>query len=79
MDALISDALQEPVMQSFKWIQDLNYHAIDDSSPINLAKAVGPLPQIPMNANDQPENHLFLDCSFLGFHQISMDWELHLN
>ncbi len=43
MDATISEALQE-VMQSFKWIQDLNYHANDDSLSINLAEAVGSLP-----------------------------------
>ncbi len=62
MDAVISDALQEQVIvQSFKWIQDQNYHAIDDCPPVNLTEAIGPLPQIPMNANDQPENHLFLN------------------
>ncbi len=63
MDASISDALQEQVMLSFKWIQELNYCANDDSLPINLAKAVGNLPQIPMNALDQPEKHLFLNGS----------------
>ncbi len=78
MDAAISEALQEQVIQIFKWIQELNYHANDDSSPVNLVKAVDPLPQIPMNANDQPENHLFLNGSFLGFPQISMDQKLHL-
>ncbi len=77
MDAVISDALKEQIMQSLKWIQDLNYHAMDDSTPVNLAKAVSPLPQILMNANDQPENHLFFNV-FFCFHQISMDWKLHL-
>ncbi len=57
----ISEALQEQVMQSFKWIQELNYHVDDDSHSINPAKAVGCLPQIPMNALDQPEKHLFLN------------------
>ncbi len=63
MDTAISEALQEQVMQSFKWIQELNYHANDDSPTINLAEAVGCLPQIPMNALDQPEKHLFLNGS----------------
>ncbi len=54
MDAAISEALQEQVMQSFKWIQELNFHANNDYSPINLAEALGSLPQIPMNALDQP-------------------------
>ncbi len=77
MDAAISEALQEQVMQSFNWIQELNYHANDDSPPINLAKAVGPLPQIATNANDQPENHLYLNGAFLGYHQISTDQKQH--
>ena len=63
MDAAISEALQEQVMQSFKWIQELNYHIDDDSSSINLAKAICCLPQIPMNALDQTEKHLFLNES----------------
>ena len=63
MDAAISEALQEQVMQSFKWIQELNYHSNNNSPTINLAKAVGSLPQIPMNALDQPEKHLFLNGS----------------
>ena len=63
MDAAISEALQEQVMQSFKWIQELNYNADDDSPSINLAKAVGLLLQIPMNALDQPEKHLFFNGS----------------
>ncbi len=67
MDAAISDALQEQVMQSYKWIQELNYRADDDSPFINLAEAVGCLLQIPLNALDQPENHLFLDCSCFRF------------
>ncbi len=54
MDAAISEALQEQVMQSFKWI---------DSPFINLVKAVGNLPHIPMNALEQPEKHLFLNGS----------------
>ncbi len=63
MDAAISEALQEQVMKSFKWIQELNYHANDDSPTINLAKAVGSLPKNSLNALDQPENHLFLNGS----------------
>ncbi len=63
MDAAISEALQEQVMQSYKWIQELNYRADDDSPSINLAEAIGCLPQIPMNALDQPEKHLFLNGS----------------
>ena len=63
MDAAISEALQEQVMQSFKWIQELNYRTDDDSPSINLAEAVGFLPQIPINALDQPEKHLFLNGS----------------
>ncbi len=63
MDAAISEALQEQVMQSFKWIQELNYHANNHSPPVNLAKALGSLPQIPINALDQPEKHLFLNGS----------------
>ncbi len=63
MDAVISEALQEQIMLSFEWIQDLNYHANDDSLPLNLAKAVGSLLQIPMNAFNQPEKHLFLNGS----------------
>ena len=63
MDAAISEALQEQVMQSFKWIQELNYLAEDDFPSINLVKAVGNLPQIPINALDQPEKHLFLNGS----------------
>ncbi len=54
MDTVNSEALQEQIMQSFNWIQDLNYHANDDSPPINLAKALGSLAQVPMNALDQP-------------------------
>ncbi len=50
-------------MKSFNLIQELNYHTNDDYPTINLAKAVGSLPQIPMNAWDQPENHLFLNGS----------------
>ena len=63
MDAVISDALQEEVMQSFNWIQDLSYNTGDGSPSINLAEAVGPLPQIPTNAIDQPANHAFLSGS----------------
>ncbi len=63
MDAAISEALLEQVMLSFKWINKLNYDANDDSPSINLAKVVGSLPQIQMNALDQPENHLFLNGS----------------
>ncbi len=62
---------------SFKWIQELNYHANNNSPPANLAKVLDSLPQIPMNANDQPENHLFLNGSFLGYHQKSMDSNQH--
>ncbi len=54
MDAIISEDLQ-----------DLNYHANDDSPPVNLAKALGSLPQIPINALNQAEKHLFLNGSFL--------------
>ncbi len=63
MDAAISEALQEHVTKSFKWIQQLNYHANDDSPTINLAEAIGCLPQISTNALDQPEKHLFLNGS----------------
>ncbi len=41
----------------------INYQADNDSPSINLVEAVGNLPQIPMNALDQPENHLFLNGS----------------
>ena len=63
MDKAISEALQEQVMRSFKWIQELNDHADGDSPSIDLAEAVGCLPQIPMNAWDQPKKHLFLNGS----------------
>ncbi len=45
-------------MKSFKWIQELNHHADDDSPTINLAEAVGSLPHL-----DQPEKHQFLNGS----------------
>ncbi len=61
MDAAISEALREQVMKSFNWIQELNYHANDDYPTINLAEAVGSIPQILMNALNQPKNHLFLN------------------
>ena len=63
MDATISNALHEEVMSSFRWIQDLIFQPNNESPVVNLAEAVGILPEIPTNCYDQPENNKYLSGS----------------
>ena len=63
MDADLCNSLQEEVMLSFQWTQELNYHQNDGLPVVNLAEAIGSEFCIPTNATDQPEEHLFLKGS----------------
>ena len=64
MDANLSAALQEQVLLSFNWTQQLLHVPKDGTPPINIAESVGPLAKIPENATDQPNHNRYLNGSY---------------
>ncbi len=65
MDSVLCESLQEQILLTFNWTQDLVYNPSDGLPFVNLAKEVGSNPNIPKNFYHQPAEDKFLSGSYV--------------
>ncbi len=63
MNSALCESLQEQILLTFKWTQELIYNPSDGLPFVNIAKVVGSNPDIPKNCYDQPAENKFFSGS----------------